>query len=159
MAINYVKGDATNPVGEAPRVKIIVHVCNDIGAWGAGFVLAISKKWKEPEQQYRSIPKDKLNLGMVQFVQVKENLVVANMIAQHNIGFDKTNGTRPIRYTAIEECLNKVYEAVKTDSRMKNASVHMPRIGCGLAGGTWDRVEPIVAATLKELDVYVYDLV
>jgi len=24
----------------------------------------------------------------------------------------------------------------------KNAKVHMPRIGCGLAGGTWDKIEP-----------------
>jgi hypothetical protein len=35
--------------------------------------------------------------------------------------------------------------------------VHMPRIGCGLAGGTWDRVGPIVDWTLDRRDVFVYD--
>jgi O-acetyl-ADP-ribose deacetylase (regulator of RNase III) len=46
--IKYIKGDATNPVSEGE--KIICHICNDIGRWGKGFVLAISRRWKEPEK-------------------------------------------------------------------------------------------------------------
>jgi hypothetical protein len=40
------------------------------------------------------------------------------------------------------------------------ATVHMPRIGCGLAGGTWDRIGPIVERTLsaKNIGAFVYDL-
>jgi O-acetyl-ADP-ribose deacetylase (regulator of RNase III) len=34
--ITYLVGDAT--ALETPGLKIIVHVCNDIGAWGKGFV-------------------------------------------------------------------------------------------------------------------------
>src|SRR5262245_8320884 len=37
-AITYVKGDATSP--QADGNKIIAHVCNDVGKWGKGFVLA-----------------------------------------------------------------------------------------------------------------------
>jgi hypothetical protein len=35
----------------------------------------------------------------------------------------------------------------------------MPRIGCGLAGGTWDRIEPLVVSTFitKNIPVTVYD--
>lgn len=40
--IQYKKGDATNPIDNGN--KVIVHICNDIGAWGKGFVMAISKK-------------------------------------------------------------------------------------------------------------------
>lgn len=43
---NYLTGDATAPGGTGTR--IIAHVCNDIGHWGKGFVLAISKRWPEP---------------------------------------------------------------------------------------------------------------
>ncbi len=60
--INYVKGDATSPIGDG--VKLIVHVCNDIGAWGAGFVLALSKKWITPEKQYKRIPPTNVNSAM-----------------------------------------------------------------------------------------------
>ena len=49
--INYLKADATIPQAEGNI--IISHICNDIGAWGKGFVLAISKRWKEPAKQYK----------------------------------------------------------------------------------------------------------
>ena len=45
--IIYLKGDATKPEGLG--TKIIAHVCNDVGLWGKGFVLAVSKRWKFPE--------------------------------------------------------------------------------------------------------------
>ncbi|WP_436847462.1 hypothetical protein [Streptomyces aureus] len=37
--------------------------------------------------------------------------------------------------------------------------MHMPRIGCGLAGGSWSRVEPLVTERLvrRGLSVTVYD--
>jgi O-acetyl-ADP-ribose deacetylase (regulator of RNase III) len=40
------------------------------------------------------------------------------------------------------------------------ATVHMPRIGCGLAGGDWERVETIIQNTLgvAEVPAVVYDL-
>ena len=52
MSLNFIIGDATQPVGEG--TKIIVHVCNDIGGWGRGFVVALSKRWPEPERRYRA---------------------------------------------------------------------------------------------------------
>jgi len=51
MTIHYVQGDATQPQGDGPQ--IIAYVCNDIGRWGKGFVLALSKRWKEPEHAYK----------------------------------------------------------------------------------------------------------
>ncbi|HEX8016185.1 MAG TPA: Appr-1-p processing protein [Flavobacterium sp.] len=152
--IQYIKGDATSP--QQSGNKIIVHVCNDIGGWGKGFVMAISKRWKAPEKQYREWFKSKNNfeLGRVQFVQVEENLWVANLIGQHKINKDE-NGDAPIRYNAIEEGLKTVSDFAKTNS----ASVHMPRIGCGLAGGKWEMIEPIILKTLSDQDikVVVYD--
>lgn len=44
--INYLKGDATNP--EISGNKIIAHICNDVGGWGKGFVVAVSKGGKNP---------------------------------------------------------------------------------------------------------------
>jgi O-acetyl-ADP-ribose deacetylase (regulator of RNase III) len=38
--IEYVQGDATRPQG--PGNKIIVHICNDVGGWGKGFVLTLA---------------------------------------------------------------------------------------------------------------------
>ncbi|MER7985968.1 hypothetical protein ABTY53_10250, partial [Streptomyces noursei] len=71
-AIVYVKGDATAPQGKG--VKMIVHVCNDLGGWGRGFVLALSRRWPEPERAYRRWHRERarndFGLGAVQFVPV-----------------------------------------------------------------------------------------
>lgn len=154
MTINYIKGDATLPATEGN--KIIVHICNDIGAWGKGFVLAISKRWKKPEQQYKAwfASKEGFILGQVQFVQVEDELWVANLIGQHKIYKDE-NGNAPIRYDAVLLGLKQV-TAFAID---KKATVHMPRIGCGLAGGTWDKIEPLINSSLivENISVRVYD--
>lgn len=152
--IKYLRGDATAPIEEGN--KIIVHICNDIGGWGKGFVMALSKRWKEPEKQYREWTKSKVNyeLGEVQFVKVEEYLWVANLIGQHKIYKDE-KGLPPIRYEAVDAGLKKVSEFAS----VQNASVHMPRIGCGLAGGTWDKIEPLIHYSLSEknIQVFVYD--
>ena len=151
--INYIKGDATSPVGIDK--KLIIHICNDIGGWGKGFVLAISKKWKKPEQKYREWFKSQENFGLgeVQFVNVESDLSIANMIGQHKI--KRTNGQIPIRYEAVKSCLKKV----ALFANENNYSVHMPRIGCGLAGGNWAEIELIIKEELvdRKIKVTVYD--
>ncbi|AMW14179.1 Appr-1-p processing protein [Streptomyces qaidamensis] len=153
--ITYVRGDATVP--SVKGVKIIAHVCNDIGGWGKGFVLAISRRWPEPEAAYRAWHRDRaandFALGAVQFVQVERYVWVANMIGQR--------GTRtgskgvPVRYEAIDTAL----ETLAGKAGELGGSVHMPRIGCGLAGGRWTRVEPLVEERLvrRGIRVTVYD--
>jgi len=149
--IHYVIGDATQPQGDGN--KIIVHICNDIGAWGAGFVLAVSKKWRAPEIAYRM--KKSHHLGEVDFVRVEDDIIVANMVAQHGVsrmGFDDSDEP-PIRYAAVRVCLNEVNKMAYTTG----SSIHMPRIGCGLAGGSWDEIEKIIK-DVASVPVYVYDL-
>lgn len=154
VRIQIIKGDATQPIGSGN--KIIVHVCNDIGGWGKGFVMALSKKWKQPEIQYRVwyASKQDFELGAAQFVKVTEDIWVANIIGQRGIGFD-SNGNPPIRYNSIIKALEKVSEFALE----QNATIHMPRIGCGLAGGKWEDVEKIINDVLisKNIVVTVYD--
>ncbi len=152
--ITYLKGDATNP--STKGTKIIAHICNDIGGWGKGFVVTISKKWKQPEKAYREWFKSgkNFNLGEMQLVEVEPDIWVCNMIGQHKT-VTHSGGIPPIRYDAVEKCLEKLsHEALKI-----NAEVHMPRIGCGLAGGKWEKIETIIQKTLliNNVPVHVYD--
>jgi O-acetyl-ADP-ribose deacetylase (regulator of RNase III) len=155
-AIQYLKGDATCP--QAKGVKMICHVCNDLGGWGKGFVVALSRRWPEPEAAYRVWYRERRSndfaLGAVQFVQVEPYMWVANMIGQH--GMKPGSQGPPIRYEALAQCLQQV-----GDKALElQASLHMPRIGCGLAGGDWSRVEPLLVEHLcgRGLAVIVYDL-
>lgn len=128
--IRCLNGDATSPQAKGP--KLIAHVCNDRGKSGKGFVLAISARWPEPEQAYRRWHRERANndfgLGAVQFIQVEPLIRVANMVGQHGL---RGGRVLPIRYDAVAECLGKL----AGKARQLKASVHMPRIGCGLAGG------------------------
>jgi O-acetyl-ADP-ribose deacetylase (regulator of RNase III) len=155
-AIRYVRGDATCPQAKGP--KVIAHVCNDRGGWGKGFVVAVSRRWPDPEKAYRRWHRDRagndFGLGATQLVQVGADTWVANMIGQHGIKSGRSSGP-PIRYEALDECLRRLAE----QAGELHASVHMPRIGCGLAGGRWERVEPLIDARLVAADipVTVYD--
>ncbi len=154
--IQYLIGDATDPRGEGP--KLIAHICNDVGGWGRGFVLAISKRWRKPETEYRQWYRDRaengFDLGALQLVQVEPDLWVVNMIGQRDIKPGPQGP--PVRYDAIEEALG----ALAREAEAIDASVHMPRIGCGLSGGDWEIVEPIIFRTLCTAGVptFVYDL-
>ncbi|MFF4055762.1 macro domain-containing protein [Streptomyces sp. NPDC001668] len=153
--ITYIRGDATAP--SVKGTKLIAHVCNDIGGWGKGFVVAVSRRWPEPEAAYRAWYRGRASndfaLGAAQFVQVEPYVWVANMIGQRGI----RRGSRgvPVRYDAIDEALGRLADK----ARELDASVHMPRIGCGLAGGTWSRTEPLIMERLvkRGLSVTVYD--
>lgn len=161
--LKYVIGDATTPIGEGP--KIIVHCCNDIGGWGSGFVVALSKKWHMPETNYRIWAQDSyykktdgskvpFKLGNIQYVQVESDTYVCNMIGQSNIGW---SGDRPpIRYGSIAKCLEQVAE----DAKYFGATVHGPRFGSALAGGDWNVIETLIKAIILPLgvDVTIYDL-
>jgi len=153
--LRYRTGDATFPQGGGH--KIIMHVCNNLGGWGAGFVLALSKRWKAPEQEYRKWSAGKVNykLGEVQFVFVQTDVTVANMLAQHGY---RSNDDEPavVDVKDLELCLQKVYQHAFENG----STVHAPRIASGLAGLKWEEVEPLIKKHLvdKGVDVTIYDL-
>ena len=151
--LQFSTGDAT---AVSDRPAVIAQICNDIGAWGRGFVLAISKQWRQPEKNYRSwaaSKSDDFKLGSLRCVEVEPGLWIANMIAQRDIRI--RDGIPPIRYEALRECL----KTLAVFCLQHGASVHMPRIGCGLAGGQWGLVEPIIDECLctRGIATTVYD--
>jgi O-acetyl-ADP-ribose deacetylase (regulator of RNase III) len=155
MDIGYLVGDATRPQGTGAR--IIVHVCNDLGRWGKGFVLALSARWAEPEARYRAWSRGRAEvpfaLGQVQFVEVEPALWVANVLGQH--GIRKAGAAPPIRYEAVRSGLATVAQF----AQVHNATIHMPRIGTGLAGGDWETISQLIREELcaRDIPVTVYE--
>lgn len=154
--ITYVRGDATRTRGVDP--KLLLQIVNDTAlSWGGGgFTAAVKRRWPLAQRAYTTqVTTDKgtLRLGNVVTCELEPNLSLISLIAQHGYG----PSTRPrIRYGALRDCLMEVSEMAKRS----NASVHMPRIGTGQAGGTWVVVEEIIAETLISvgIKVTVYDL-
>lgn len=157
--ITYLVGDATRP--DRGGVKIIAHICNDIGLWGAGFTAALDKRWSEPRTSYKlwhTITTSGFFLGKTQVVQVESDTYVANMVAQHEVA-KAGSAYKPIRYEAVRLCLEDLNRYIRdrlNSDPDTDLSIHMPRIGCGLAGGSWDKIEPLLSVI--PYPVYVYDL-
>jgi len=153
--ITYLKGDASAPRGNAPRV--IAQIVNDSAfTWGGGFSLAIRRKWPEAQQAYRQWAyknRANLSLGSVHIADAQDNLAIASMVAQR--GYGPSDKPR-IRYAALRACLQHLSGlAVK-----QKATIHMPRIGTGLAGGSWNIVSELIDDVLCRagINVFVYDL-
>src|SRR6266436_5998118 len=124
LTIDYVYGDVTNPIGGG--VRIIGSLSNDAGGWGAGLVIQISRRWAEPERQYRrwyrmrGLPDLPFALGQIQFVQVAPELYVANILGQH--GYYRKGGPPAVRYDALREGLARLRQFAE----QHGASVHLP---------------------------------
>jgi hypothetical protein len=86
-------------------------------------------------------------------VSVRDDLTLVSLVAQH--GFKPSAGPR-LRYSALSSALEKVAHLAIA----KGATVHMPRIGAGEAGGDWRIIEGIVQETLtaRGIMVTVYHL-
>lgn len=159
--INYKIGDVTKIKND--NKKFIVHIVNNKGGWGKGFVLSLSREWPAPEKEYRKLfINNGLILGTIQPVKVSNDITVINMVAQKGYGKNNNNLHRssekdteiPLQLDALEECMKKV----KVLAIQTNAEIHAPRFGCGLAGGKWDQIEPLINKHWSELKVFIYDL-
>ncbi|MCI0747254.1 MAG: ImmA/IrrE family metallo-endopeptidase [Verrucomicrobia subdivision 3 bacterium] len=152
--IQFVTGDATEPRGTSAR--ILAHVVNDATPnWGAGFGRVVQQKWPVVQQAFREswFSATRKRLGDTFFSELERGLTICQMVCQHGYGVSE----RPrIRYAALRDCLL----SLRDKALAENASVHMPRVGTGEAGGSW----PLISALIDEvlcaagLSVTIYDL-
>lgn len=164
--LTLVQGDATEPQTTTPHeICIIPHVCNDLGGWGAGFVVALSKKFGEkPERTYLNYllgQKGLPVLGKTSFAKMGDKLAVANMIAQH--GYIGADNPIPLSYKALVNCMADVAEYILyiQSKTMNPVVIHCPKFGSELAGGKWDFILELIRELWLEkgICVVVYEWV
>lgn len=151
--IEYVTGDATRPRGSGPRV--IAHLVNNkTPNWGGAFARALRDEYPVAQEQFRAwADPAHLQLGSVHVAEVDDDLAVATLVAQRGYG----NAERPrIRYDALRTCLH----SLAVSALEREAEVHMPRIGAGMAGGDWAVIAELIDAELvaRGAKVIVYSL-
>lgn len=127
--------------------KLIAHGVNCQGVMGSGVAKALYEKWPEVREnylQYCHINRDftpEEFLGKVPLVTIKrkyDEIVVANCFTQQNYGYDRQVY---LSYSSMEECLMKLNKFMIINNYKEIA---MPKIGCGLAGGNWEKVKEII---------------
>ena len=154
LPIKYVNGNALYPRGEGP--KIICQLVNDRARkWGGGIARQSATKYPQAEQAFATwlaeLGRDRL--GAVHLAEVEDTVAVASLVAQAGYG---ATSTPRIRYAALEKGLVRLCD----EALRRGASVHMPRIGTGAAGGEWQTIEGLIQDILVRsgVEVTVYDL-
>lgn len=135
---------------------IIAHGVNCQGKMGKGLAALIKNKWPIVYQEYIKLYNTRKNLlGTVQFIQVGQNppLVIANAFTQQYYGNDKKTYAD---INAIRQCLFSLAKYANENY----LDLHIPEIGCGLGGLSWNDVR-FIAVNVQRLygiDLYVHKL-
>lgn len=133
----YTKKDITTV--QAPA--LIAHGVNCADAMGSGVARAIYMKWPTVKAMYHK--HGSMRLGDAQFVEVEDNLVVANCFTQADYGREG------LRYACPDAIKMALAAAIYEAENRGLTTVWIPRIGCGLGGLDWDED---VVPTLKEIE-------
>lgn len=165
--INYVVGDLFDCIKTIKGTKVIPHVCNNKGAWGAGFVVPLGEHFPIAKEEYLSRFHNQekplsvietrvkpLSLGDLQMVSVSESVVVANMVAQ-TLGGKR----RPLHYNALSKCMNEIGGRLVSIPDWQNlVTIHAPVFGAGLAGGRWEFIADLIEDCWlrRDLSVTIY---
>lgn len=145
--IKYIKGDLFST-----DCDIIAHGCNCLGVMGSGVAKIVRDRYPKAYHAYvDKYDEDGLKLGEVQLIFQRDGKYIANCMTQDR--FVPRNQCHA-DYDAIRTCM----ETLKKLARLGNLSIAMPKIGAGLAGGDWRKIESILNEVFSDYDVTVYYL-
>ena len=124
----------------------IAHGCNARGVMGSGVALAVKRKYPGAYEDYMTeYNKAGLKLGMVYPYMPSTELVIWNAITQEGFG----QPTRNCSYDAIQTCFEDINHAVgQTGEIGVVKEIHIPFIGAGLGGGSWNIIKAIIEDTV-----------
>jgi len=131
--ITYITGDLFNNLPNDKDI-LITHVCNDIPAWGSGFVVPLMAKWPQLKTHHYL---RKSKLGETEFERVSDNIRVANMIAQK--GVRGPQYARPLQDDSLVKCMETV-----ALSLCLNEEIYAPKFGALRAGAKWEEIEVLI---------------
>ena len=127
-------GDALNLVVKTGG--FLFHQTNCQRVAGAGIALQIANRWPDWLYDFRS---HTCVLGDVLITRVAQNVSIVSLYGQFGFG----RGVRQTDYKALDAALKRASFLLLEI----NAPNYFPyKMGCGLAGGKWEIVGPLIAS-------------
>lgn len=147
MITKYIIGNLVNMFMTGSNVA---HGCNCFQQMGAGVagqlaeayppILAIDKS--------TSWPGDSSKLGTYTRATGEFNQICFNLYTQHEPG-------RNLDYGALVNCMILLNEW--GSNMITPPFIYMPRIGCGIAGGDWEKVSVLIDMFTPNLNIIIVD--
>lgn len=144
----YKKGDLLEA-----QEPIIAHSVNAQNKFGAGLAKQISEKYPFVKEQYLKYGvTNSWEIGDIQYVYVGDKFI-ANCCTQEFYGRYKD-------YNDYNSYYKVFIELACFCERHHFETIGIPRMGSGLAGGEWSKIEKILRNCIshKPIEFHVYDL-
>lgn len=135
--------------------KLIAHGVNCQGVMGSGVAKALYEKWPEVKEDYLAYVNNYKTtadalLGRVVPIKTTDNKIVYNCFTQQNYGYDGKQVY--LSYEALHEVLLTLLICIENRNETEIA---IPKIGCGLAGGNWEKVKELIETVFKDSGITV----
>ena len=172
--IEYRKGNIIDAFDKG-EITLLAHGVNCQGKFASGIAGQIAKRYPTVKDAYdfksSKFTDGEWKLGYVQYITFMNGLeyvsftdkpinpdsldikIIANCATQDRYGY---NGKIYVDYDAIQNCMIGLLEFMAMQKVCP--ILGMPKIGAGLGGGDWNKIEEIINDTFKTLKVYVYEL-
>ena len=149
MTLQYKKGDMVKHILSTEALDAYAHQCNCFTAMGAGIAKSLAAQFPEVKAaDAATVIGDKSKLGTFTKAAVTPTSTVYNVYGQHT-----TNRlVRTTNYPALFSGLRAVMEDMVNNGK---STLGIPYIGCGLARGKWEEVEPTIKALADKYNITV----
>jgi len=128
---------------------VIVHGCNCLSRMGKGLAPQMAKAFGCDEYPMEKSGPSIFKLGCIDYGSGYTHeggiFYVVNAYTQYD--YKRNNNISPIDYEALILCMRKM------NVEFKGKHIGLPRIGAGLAGGNWTKIENIIKYELKDCRV------
>lgn len=135
------------------KEDIIAHQVNCKGAMGAGLAKQIRDQYSVVYEKYVMLcARNRYNLlGACQAIEVVHGKFVANLFGQQGYGRNRTHTD----YNALHSSLMQLRDFAE-DRKLRVALPY--GLGCGLAGGNWQKVLGLIESVFEDssVDVTIY---
>ena len=131
--------------------KVIAHGCNCSGGFGSGFAAAVAKLYPAAREAYlQRYYASGWTLGGVQHVVLDgSGVLIVNCATQQRYG--RADEGPYISYPAVRTVIRELVKSFP-------GGFAIPKIGAGLAGGSWDIIAKIIEEESGKTEVRVYVL-
>jgi len=125
------------------QFDVIAHGCNCFCAMGAGIAKQIKKEFDDAYLMDCQTKKGDYNKLGNYTKAYQHGVWIYNLYIQYEYGTDKIQ----IDYESLTLCLRKL------NRECKGKTIGLPLIGCGYAGGDWEKVKQIIKKELYNMNV------
>lgn len=139
------------------ELDVIAHGCNCYATFGAGIALTIGRKFPEAKDAdlYQDLKEGESRLGKMTSADIVIDEATIGTI--YNL-YTQLNPGRDFRMQALRKSLKLMKEDILKSIGLweeEEIRIGFPLIGCGIAGGDWNKVRKVIQNEFKDFDVTV----